>query len=225
MASSVTTPSNPLQNKINFPPFFNVPDENNIDTDYYHTEDGRYFQTKIHWCFIGEITDDAHSQLTYFRNRVLVKDLAGQNNIPIAFYPDPDDTRKYFDFTELKKGNTVCIRYAKKHNFLDMTVGFRVECLNYVKVIKCSLDTLRKISALDPTNRPKLCWTCGSSESKSGMKLLSCQQCKYAKYCGRDCQKSDWKKHKKFCRHIQGYAVLVSLADREFTKHIPFKEF
>jgi len=39
------------------------------------------------------------------------------------------------------------------------------------------------------------CLSCG----KEG-KLLACTQCKTAKYCSRDCQKEDWKRHKKWCK-------------------------
>lgn len=224
MATSAPAFNNLLKDKKNFPPFCRVPAEDGVSEDYYRTQDGFRFDTIRHWCFIGEITDDTTAQLSFCRNRILVKDLDGVDNIPIAFYPDPETSRMFFDFTKLKKGNTICIRYAEKHYFLDMTVGFRVESLAFVKVIKCNLETLRKISLMDPTNRPKLCWTCGAKETKSGMKLLSCQRCKYAKYCGRDCQKGNWKRHKKCCAYIQDYAVLVELADREFTKFIPFED-
>lgn len=225
MAASIPALGNPLQDKDNFPPFSYIPSENEIDENFYCTDDGCNYSHKHHWCFIGEITDDTHAQLMNLRNRILVKDVKGESDIPIAFYPDPANSREFFDFSELKKGYTICIRYAEKHFFWDMTCGFRVECLPYVKIIKCTLETLCMISTLDPTNRPKLCWTCGAQQSKYGLKLLSCQRCKLAKYCGRDCQKSDWKYHKKLCEYIPDYSILVSLADRVFTKYIPFEDY
>ncbi|CEO95491.1 hypothetical protein PBRA_004217 [Plasmodiophora brassicae] len=41
------------------------------------------------------------------------------------------------------------------------------------------------------------CATCGASKDKP---LRMCQRCMSVKYCSRDCQKADWKKHKKECR-------------------------
>ena len=34
---------------------------------------------------------------------------------------------------------------------------------------------------------------------KAGAKLRVCSRCKQVRYCSRDCQKSDWKTHKKVC--------------------------
>ena len=39
------------------------------------------------------------------------------------------------------------------------------------------------------------CFTCG----KSGAKLSSCSQCHRAYYCNRECQRKDWKRHKRAC--------------------------
>ncbi|KAF2103677.1 hypothetical protein NA57DRAFT_69890 [Rhizodiscina lignyota] len=39
------------------------------------------------------------------------------------------------------------------------------------------------------------CWKCTEVKEK----LLVCIKCKRAAYCGKDCQKGDWKHHKKFC--------------------------
>lgn len=43
------------------------------------------------------------------------------------------------------------------------------------------------------------CKGCGSKEGKNSQELKSCAKCKRAKYCSRECQKSDWKKHKTAC--------------------------
>ena len=225
MAASFPVLTNPLRDQKHFPPFSHLLGENDVDDNYYCTDDGYSFQKKKHWCFIGEITNDDESQLAFFRNRILVQDIEGRSDIPVAFYPNPSHNRMFFDFKDLQKGSTLCIRYAERHWFLDLSEGFRVESLPFVKVIKCSLETLLAISELDPTNRPRLCWTCNSNDSKSGLKLLSCQQCKYAKYCGRDCQKNDWKKHKKLCKFIPDYSVLVSLVDKRFTQPVAFKVY
>ena len=43
------------------------------------------------------------------------------------------------------------------------------------------------------------CWTCGKQASLPGVKLMSCVKCKQATYCSKDCQKLDWREHKKLC--------------------------
>lgn len=39
------------------------------------------------------------------------------------------------------------------------------------------------------------CNTCLKTETK----LLSCSRCKRTSYCSKECQKQDWKEHKKDC--------------------------
>lgn len=68
------------------------------------------------------------------RFRTIVKDLEGKECV-VAFYPDSyshDDTG--FDFKKLKKGHTLAIFNAYEHEFLDQTVGVRVEDMDDVSV-------------------------------------------------------------------------------------------
>jgi hypothetical protein len=43
-----------------------------------------------------------------------------------------------------------------------------------------------------------LCANCLEKGSNS-VKLTCCSRCKTAYYCGRDCQSSDWARHKNMC--------------------------
>ena len=46
---------------------------------------------------------------------------------------------------------------------------------------------------------PVLCETCDARERKRGGVLLQCAKCKRTRYCSVECQKGDWKRHKKSC--------------------------
>jgi hypothetical protein len=56
------------------------------------------------------------------------------------------------------------------------------------------LETIRKPSVPAPTT-DKVCATCGTGSGT----LLACSGCKDVKYCSKNCQREDWKKHKKLC--------------------------
>ncbi|EON63549.1 hypothetical protein W97_02777 [Coniosporium apollinis CBS 100218] len=45
---------------------------------------------------------------------------------------------------------------------------------------------------------PRLCTNCDKSETE--LELKRCGKCKVVLYCSPECQKADWKTHKRFCR-------------------------
>jgi hypothetical protein len=47
------------------------------------------------------------------------------------------------------------------------------------------------------------CATCGKKEGEADIKLKRCMACKNTKYCGTECQKANWKQHKKSCEYLQ----------------------
>jgi hypothetical protein len=51
------------------------------------------------------------------------------------------------------------------------------------------------------------CNACGKQKgSNSSLKLFDCSRCKTVAYCGRDCQKADWKTHKAKCVSLSATA-------------------
>lgn len=51
-------------------------------------------------------------------------------------------------------------------------------------------------------NKNKCCSNCSSVGGKNG-KLLSCSGCSVVFYCGSQCQKDDWRNHKKDCQMLR----------------------
>ena len=45
----------------------------------------------------------------------------------------------------------------------------------------------------------EVCAHCGKEEEVGGAPLKACARCKVQKYCSKECQKADWKQHKKSC--------------------------
>lgn len=47
------------------------------------------------------------------------------------------------------------------------------------------------------------CFHCGTSQAKNGKALLKCSRCKFSQYCSSECQKADWKEHKRICGQLK----------------------
>ena len=45
--------------------------------------------------------------------------------------------------------------------------------------------------------------------------LQKCGRCLIAKYCSKNCQKADWKEHKKYCRHITKLALDIKAMEED----------
>ena len=57
----------------------------------------------------------------------------------------------------------------------------------------------QKLALLQCEYDPKSCSGCGRPSARS----QQCVKCKIAKYCGKECQRKDWKaKHKRHCKEI-----------------------
>ncbi|KAJ7494001.1 hypothetical protein FB451DRAFT_1491593 [Mycena latifolia] len=44
------------------------------------------------------------------------------------------------------------------------------------------------------------CYSCGAVSTEDGVTLRKCSGCKLVSYCSSECQKKDWRDHKKLCR-------------------------
>lgn len=50
------------------------------------------------------------------------------------------------------------------------------------------------------TSAAGTCGGCGAGEGEGGTVLMQCAKCRKQMYCGRECQKKDWREHKLVCR-------------------------
>ena len=67
------------------------------------------------------------------------------------------------------------------------------------EVILEPLPPIRKVKVVrEATDSFSLCSMCLSNVGKR-----TCTACKAVRYCGRDCQKKQWKYHKKYCKKIE----------------------
>ncbi len=203
-----------LKDKFYFPSFRELMDENELDERYFEEDyrTGIWFHAYT-WYFLAEITNDDVSQITFLRNRVLVRDRSGRDHIPVAFYPESGS----FDFKTLKKGHTVCVIQAQQHHFLDLSLGLRIENLDTIRVIPCALDDLFTLSTFY-FERKNTCWACGkkatadTKEAAIAIELKKCAACHTAQYCCKDCQVKDWKeRHRRWCKAMPEFLKLTKI--------------
>ena len=156
---------------------------------------------------------------------VLLKDRCGEDDIPIAFYPETGS----FDYRTLKKGHTICLMLAERRTFLDLSEGVRVENLDTVKVIPCALDDLFAISTFYSQCQDS-CWTCkkkasatSDGEATVAVELKKCANCRIALYCGKECQVKDWKeRHRRWCKALPEFLKLTKINYRKYKEHVLF---
>ena len=218
-----------LQNTHHFPSFEQLPREGELVKTYWKQSKKRKApKPACTWFFMGEITNDEFSQISFLHNRVLVCDREGQDNIPIAFYPETG----FIDLKMLKNCNTIFVVSAQKHNFLDSAVGLRVEDLNAVSIAPCTMEEMLALSQTYHDCKETRCWWCGTGVCPSCVAagrtaacvpgeeggLKKCSACKVARYCSKECQYYDWKEggHKWCCKAMPIFLKLTSINYAKF---------
>ncbi|KAI0376802.1 hypothetical protein F5Y04DRAFT_265781 [Hypomontagnella monticulosa] len=188
-----------LRNEATFPPFDELPDENDLSLEFYQSADGFSFRPRKHWCFLAEITDVER----FLRLRLIVQDKDHQK-IPIAFHTD--DRGLEMDPSSLQEGFTVAVLYAEQHGFLDMSIGIRLENPTGIKIFPISLndlfilsDKMQRYATIEKGMR-----TCQGCNKKSAT-LKKCARCDLFWYCDKSCQVTGWKDkgHKGDCKLLK----------------------
>lgn len=113
-----------LRSRATFPGFTDLPNENDVDPDFYDSSGSR---PRGHWCFLGEIMDFG----TLRHLEMELQDVDG-GRIPLHFYTDGRGSELVP--TQVQRGYTVAILNAKRHVFLHGPPGIRHEDPQMIKV-------------------------------------------------------------------------------------------
>eukprot|EP01083_Nonionella_stella_P049579 132047_1 len=217
-----------------FPSFDSCLDEHDMDYRYVQETCGAMGKHCNVWCFIGEIIRN----ISFMRPGVIVRDIMNKE-IAIHFYLDNDSGNDGVIRPKLQQGSLICIRYALKHHFMDMTTGIRLEDehLSFIKFIpNFSLKMLNDIDAtgglmeyyqndvLNKRNKVHLNRKCWYGRCQNEHSLLSrCTGCQMALYCSIEHQRKDWKtRHQHICKKIKD---IKSLCAVDLNIHSDEKEF
>ncbi|KAG8163309.1 hypothetical protein KVR01_006606 [Diaporthe batatas] len=166
-------------------------------------DEAEYMGQAMEYCFLAEIKQSDG----FGRYRCIVEDREGSECV-VAFYPDSYEGGG-FDFKKLKRGHTLAIHGARQHEFLDQTMGVRVEKMEFVTVVPASLQALEEVGPEEEEYSVagvEKQWKChGCDASKPVAQMSRCGRCLTYAYCSKECQAKGWteRKHKTSCKVLR----------------------
>ncbi|KAF2648360.1 SET domain-containing protein [Lophiostoma macrostomum CBS 122681] len=169
--------------------FKDLPNQLDLESDYFEYTDADVRRPLCHWFFLGEI----QAINPIFRRQPQVRDVEGTT---VALFL-PRDHRRELAESEVKKGNTVAILYAE---CMFGEAGIRIQDPQMMKIFPLSLDRLQNLSQ-DTQNGFRICRKCG----KKGSSMKRCGRCLTFWYCDKVCQTADWieEGHKTECKVLR----------------------
>lgn len=194
-----------LRNHYHFPPFRNLPWLDQMDETYLSTNhpSGLCWPFR-HWAFVGEVTRNCSD----LRPRYIVRTHYGED-VLVNYYLDSNEVPA-FSFDDVRLGCTLCIMYAEKKVFLDLSTGIREDDTKSTIVFPTSLDKVSdegELLKLASESATRVCFGC-----RGGDAVKRCAKCHEAWYCSKDCQANHWKSsHRKLCPHTQKLRWLVCI--------------
>ncbi|KAF2491422.1 SET domain-containing protein [Lophium mytilinum] len=209
-----------LRDRETFPCFDDLPDEQDLDTDYFECRDMANRRPVRHWCFLAEIQDFN----SFIRLQMTVKDVDGAT-LPLFFHTNRRGDE--LPQSQIQKGYTVAILYAVRHAFMSCEPGIRHENPQMMKIFHLSLDGLQSLSEKVQNVSTELdgvrtCHGCG----QKGTSRKRCGRCSSVWYCTRVCQKADWieEGHKAECKVLKDpdWRAMLRLKWDEFDGHVHF---
>jgi hypothetical protein len=118
-----------LRSRATFPVSIDLPDENDVDPDFYENSDMVTYRQGYYWCFLGEIVDFA----TLHHLELELKDV-DERKMPLHFYTDCRGSE--LAPAQIQKGYTVAVLCAKRHVFKFGDPGIRHEDPKMIKVLQ-----------------------------------------------------------------------------------------
>ena len=129
-----------VRDRETFPSFSDLPEEFDLESDYFEGTDMANRRPARHWCFLAEIMDFT----SFIRLQMTVKDVDGAT-IPLFFHT-PFKGGELVQ-SQIQKGYTVAILYAVRHAFMFCEPGIRHENPQMIKVRGTDYDMTWLVSA------------------------------------------------------------------------------
>ncbi|KAK0458677.1 uncharacterized protein EV420DRAFT_1681215 [Desarmillaria tabescens] len=182
--------------------------EHGGESDIFHTSPGLYISHAI--CLARARIDDVEAKTALSR---IIQDItfdAGSGTIAHHVHAKvylARVLRRLGEDDEAQELEAWLVRWFKKypHKFKnDILVGmFTTDIDPAVDPVFTGLGGFkwldhRKATLKTVMRHARYCQNCGAREPQ--VKLLKCLQCQHTLYCSKECQKMNWRYHKKYCK-------------------------
>ena len=143
-------------------------------------------------------------QLVHSKASILKNEILSNGDYGISIYDDSQVVVKKNRIQYNQCGGILVMGYASveksviEYNHISCNFGPGIYEETLPTTCKKSQDSKDERNRLRAQTEIKLCFYC----KNPGMSLKKCSNCHTAQYCGKKCQKSDWKEHKEICPHL-----------------------
>jgi len=112
----------------------------------------------------------------------------------------------YIEMNRLRDAEDYLLRASRIRNSAGADFDAAVTRDNLGRLYEMKGDLLKARASRMSGGPNSICcgnYTCPAMSSFTLSTLSHCSKCKSVFYCSKNCQKSDWKRHKKFCQNVE----------------------